>query len=144
MHAALVNTNPIKPPIAPIGLEYVAEALNAAGHSVEALDLCWADDWGSAISGFFDKTSFDLIGITLRNTDDCVFTSRQSFLGEFADIVSTIRKHTDALIVLGGVGFSTMPEQVLNLCEADAGVWGYGEFVLVELADRIEEKRELY
>jgi len=32
MHVALVNTNRIKPPIAPIGLEYVAEAINAAGH----------------------------------------------------------------------------------------------------------------
>jgi len=144
MHVALVNTNQIRPPIAPIGLEYVAEALNAAGHHVEVLDLCWADDWVSAVADFFDRTSFGLIGVTLRNTDDCAFTSRQSFLGEFADMVNVIRKHTNAPIVLGGVGFSVMPEQVLELCEADAGVWGDGEFVLVELADRIAEKREWF
>jgi len=142
VNVALVNTNRIQPPIAPIGLDYVAEALNAAGHHVEILDLCWADDWDAAIASFLDGTSFGLIGVTLRNTDDCVFTSRQSFLGGFADVVSTIRKHTDALIVLGGMGFSVMPEQVLELCEADVGVWGDGEFALVELADRIEGKRE--
>ena len=142
MHVALANTNRIKPPIAPIGLEYVAEALNAAGHSVEVLDLCWADDLNSAIAGFFDRTSFDLVGVTLRNTDDSAFTSRQSFLGGFADMVNTIRKHTDARIVLGGVGFSIMPEQVLKLCEADAGVWGDGELVLVELANRVEGEQE--
>jgi radical SAM superfamily enzyme YgiQ (UPF0313 family) len=144
MHIALVNTNRIKPPIAPIGLEYVAEAQNAAGHQVEVLDLCWADDWDSAIASFFEKTSFDLVGVTLRNTDDCAFTSRQSFVGEHADIVNTIRQHTDALIVLGGVGFSVMPEQVLKLCEADAGVWGDGEFAFAELANRIKEKREWF
>ena len=142
MHVALVNTNRIKPPIAPIGLEYVVEALHSAGHHVEVLDLCWADDWTSVIARFFDRTSFDLVGVTLRNTDDSAFTSRQSFLGEFADTVNTIRKHVDALIVLGGVGFSVMPERVLTLCEADAGVWGDGEMVLVEFANRIEGKRE--
>ncbi len=142
MRVALVNTNRIKPPIAPIGLEYVAEALNAAGHHVQVLDLCWEDETGSAIANFSGGTNFDLIGVTLRNTDDCTFTSRQSFLGEFAEIVTTIRKHTDALIVLGGVGFSVMPEQVLELCEADAGLWGDGEFSFLQLADRIERGRE--
>lgn len=142
MQVALVNTNRIKPPISPIGLEYVAEALNLAGHHVQVLDLCWADDWSSDIVRFLDKTSFGLVGVTLRNTDDSAFTSRQSFLAEFAEMVNTVRNHVDALIVIGGVGFSVMPEQVLSLCRADAGVWGDGENALVELANRIEGKRE--
>jgi len=137
---ALVNTNRIRPPIAPIGLEYVAEALGAAGQHVEVLDLCWSDDWGAAIGSFFGATRFDLVGATLRNTDDCAFTSQQSFLGEFAAMLDTIRQHSDAPIVLGGVGFSVMPEHVLDLCRADAGVWGEGEFVLPELAQRMEGK----
>ncbi|MFH1624463.1 MAG: radical SAM protein [Pseudomonadota bacterium] len=142
MRVALVNTNRIKPPIAPIGLEYVAEALNEAGHHVQVLDLCWADDWDSAIEGFLGITSFELVGITLRNTDDCTFTNRQSFIDEFADMVRTIRRHTDALIVVGGVGFSVMPEEIVKLCDVHAGVWGDGEFALVQLANRIEEKRD--
>lgn len=144
MHIALVNTNRIKPPIAPIGLEYVAEMLNSAGHQVDVLDLCWTDDWESTIADFFDKASFGLVGVTLRNTDDCAFTSRQSFLSEFTGIVRSIRKHTDALIVLGGVGFSVMPEQVLRLCYADVGIWGDGEYTLAELANRMEAKREWF
>ncbi|OEU52974.1 MAG: hypothetical protein BA861_12600 [Desulfobacterales bacterium S3730MH5] len=141
MRVALVNSNRIRPPIAPIGLEYVAEALNAAGHHVEILDLCWADDWGSAIGNCLDETDFDLIGVTLRNIDDCAFMSCQSFLHEFVNMVDTIRKHTDALIVLGGVGFSVMPEQILGLCRADAGLWGDGEFGLLQLAESMEGKR---
>ena len=142
MRIALINANRIRPPIAPIGLEYVAEALGSKGHHVEILDLCWADDSRSAITGFFEAVPFDLVGVTLRNTDDCAFTSRQSFLGEFADTVNMIRHRTEGLIVLGGVGFSVMPEQILDHCEADVGVWGEGEFVLPELARRMEGKRE--
>ena len=142
MRVALINTNQIKPPIAPIGLDYVAEALGVAGHHVAVLDLCWADDWSATIANFFDKKDFRLIGVTLRNTDDCAFTSRQSFLGEFAAMVNTIRKNTDGLIVLGGVGFSVMPEEVLECCQANAGLWGDGEVGFVQLAHRIESKHE--
>jgi radical SAM superfamily enzyme YgiQ (UPF0313 family) len=141
MHIALVNGNRIQPPIAPIGLEYVAEALHAAGHDVEILDLCWADDPDTALSRFFRDSSFGLVGVTLRNTDDCVFTSRESFLEPFADLVRALHAHTDAPIVVGGVGFSVMPEAVLERSGADAGVWGDGEFALAELADRLSKAR---
>ncbi|MDI6755933.1 MAG: B12-binding domain-containing radical SAM protein [Thermodesulfobacteriota bacterium] len=141
MHVALVNSNFIKPPIAPIGLDYVAEALNASGHQVEICDPLGADDCNVAIIQFFRQREFDLVGVTLRNTDDCVFTSRQSFLETFCAMVKNIRQYTEGLIILGGVGFSVMPEEVLNLCGADAGIWGEGEFSLVDLANRLEEKK---
>jgi radical SAM superfamily enzyme YgiQ (UPF0313 family) len=119
-----------------------------AGHHVQVLDLCWAEDVPLATADFFRDTSFGLVGVTLRNTDDCAFTSRQSFVSEFAAIVGDIRRHTDAQIVAGGVGFSVMPEQVLEQCERtygirlDAGVWGEGEFALVELAGRLEQGQQ--
>ncbi len=142
MRVALVNTNRIKPPIAPIGLEYVAEALHEAEHEVKILDLSWAEDWETDINRFFGENSFDLVGVSLRNTDDCAFTSRQSFIEEFAAMVQAIRKRSDALIVVGGVGFSVMPERVLEVCAADAGVWGDGEYVFAELANRMGRKQE--
>lgn len=145
MRVALINTNRIKPPIAPIGLDYVAEALHAAGHRVRILDLCWAEDVPAAVAGFFSDASDGLVGVTLRNTDDCAFTSRQSFLAPFADLVSQIRRHTAAPIVVGGVGFSVMPEQILAHVDqlapgsVDAGVWGEGEFVFPRLAACLED-----
>jgi radical SAM superfamily enzyme YgiQ (UPF0313 family) len=144
LRVALVNTNRVKPPIAPIALDYLAEALNGRGHEVEVLDLCWADEWEASVERFFDRTEFGLVGVTLRNTDDCAFTSRESFLGPFTRIVRAVRQLTDAKVVLGGVGFSVMPEHVLELCQADAGVWGPGEFALVALADAVEVQRAWY
>lgn len=142
MRVALVNTNRMRPPIAPIGLDYVAEALQAAGHQADLLDLCWEPDPPAAIAAFFGRAEYRLAGLTLRNTDDCGFTSRESFVPEFLQTVATVRRQTAAPIVLGGVGFSVMPEQILQLAAADAGVWGESEFVLPALAARIERNQE--
>jgi radical SAM superfamily enzyme YgiQ (UPF0313 family) len=87
---------------------------------------------------FFGSATFDLVGVTLRNTDDCAFASGHSFVASFAKTVDSLRRHTDALLAVGGVGFSVMPEQVLELCTADAGVWGDGEFALVAMAARLD------
>jgi len=61
------------------------EALHAAGNSVELLDLCWEEDAHSAIVQFLKKTDFGLIGVTLRNTDDCAFTSASPSLPDFSN-----------------------------------------------------------
>lgn len=142
MKVVLVNTNRIKPPIAPIGLDYVGESLKTAGHDVEILDLCFEEDPQTAITRFFRKSNPELVGVTLRNSDDCAFTSKDSFLQDFADIVDKIRHAIDVPLFLGGVGFSSMPETVLSLCRADAGIWGGGEFAFPELATRMEKKED--
>jgi radical SAM superfamily enzyme YgiQ (UPF0313 family) len=141
MQIGLVNTNRIRPPIAPIGLDYVAEAVAAAGHRVEVLDLCWSSDVRRDIAEFFSKGEFGLVGITLRNTDDCVAASGASFLPAFSEIVGLVRQNTAATVAVGGVGFSAMPEAVLRRCRADVGIWGDGEFTFARLADRIDVRR---
>ncbi len=141
MRVALVNTNRIIPPIAPIGLDYVAEALGAAGHESDILDLCWEERWEPAVAKFLGGGEYGLVGVTVRNTDDCSFATRESFLPTLSSMVECIRKHTGAPIVLGGVGFSIMPEAVLARCGADAGVRGEGEFSLADLSGRLESNR---
>ncbi|MDM7996510.1 MAG: B12-binding domain-containing radical SAM protein [Acidobacteriota bacterium] len=142
MQVALINTNRLQPPVAPIALDYIAEALQANGHPARLLDLCWEKDPEAAFRKFFKNSSFGLVGMTLRNTDDCAFTSRQSFLADFVGLVKSVRNHTDAPIVLGGVGFSVMPETILTLSEADYGIWGEGEFALPQLASRLEKRQK--
>jgi radical SAM superfamily enzyme YgiQ (UPF0313 family) len=141
MRVALINTNRIVPPIAPVGLEYVAEALCASGHQAEILDLCWEERWEPALARFLRNGNHALVGVSIRNTDDCSFATRASFLPDHVAVVKRIREHTDAPIILGGVGFSIMPEALLARCGADAGIWGEGEFTLTEVAGRLEENR---
>jgi len=142
MQIALINTNRMQPPIAPIGLDYIAEALTAAGHLPVLLDLTWEENAQSAVERFFDKSSFGLVGMTLRNTDDCSYLNCQTFLPGFIELVRCVRKCTNAPIVLGGVGFSVMPEKILAMTESTWGIWGEGEFAIADLATRLEEGRE--
>jgi hypothetical protein len=136
MNILLVNTNRMKPAIAPIGLDYLADSLVAAGHEPRLLDLCWSEDIEGDIRACLRDYRPDLIGVTVRNTDDCYFSGGAFFLPEIKGVVDTLRAHSDAPIVMGGVGFSGAPEQVMEFCGADYGIAGEGEagFVLLPYA----------
>ena len=50
---ALVNANRMTPPIAPIGLDYIAGAVRSAGIEMDLLDLSLAVDADAAMDAFF-------------------------------------------------------------------------------------------
>ncbi|MGQ9456471.1 MAG: B12-binding domain-containing radical SAM protein [Armatimonadota bacterium] len=127
MNVLLVNTNRIFPPIAPIGLDYLADAVAQAGHRVCVLDLCFQENIEAAVRETLANFSPDVIGLTVRNTDDCYFTSGAFFLPEIKHILELTRSYSDSPIVVGGVGFSVAPEAVLGFLSADFGLVGSAE-----------------
>ncbi|MBI3976555.1 MAG: radical SAM protein [Chloroflexi bacterium] len=133
----LVNPNRMKPAVAPIALDYLADALWADGLEVDLLDLCLAADPGAAIAAQLRAAQPDVVAVTFRNTDDCYYTGGESFLPGLRAVVDGLRAHTGAPIVLGGVGFSVMPEAVLDACGLNLGVVGDGEVALPLLATRL-------
>ncbi|MHB9023146.1 MAG: B12-binding domain-containing radical SAM protein [Armatimonadota bacterium] len=139
----LVNPNRMKPAVAPIGLDYLAEALALAGHRVSILDLCFSDDWQADIAAHFATTQADLVGMTIRNTDDCYFASQDCFLPYFKEVIATIRAHTEAPVVVGGAGFSVAPAAITRFVGADYAVHGEGEGALPLLASRLQNGESL-
>ncbi|MBC8873755.1 MAG: radical SAM protein [Planctomycetes bacterium] len=139
----LINTNRMMPPIAPIGLDYVAGAVREAGHHVDMLDLCLAEEPEVEISRYFDRCTPDLVGLTFRNVDDCFWPSAQSFLPTLNETVAAVRRVTDAPIVIGGVGYSIFPKQIVEHTGADFGIWGDGEQALGLLLDELRGNRRL-
>ncbi len=138
----VVNTNRMKPAIAPVGLDYLGEALTEKGYIVDLLDLCFSEDYRKAIDDYFRKKSVLAIGTTIRNTDDCYLLSQDFFLPEIKEIVEYLKTKTDVPIILGGVGFSIMPEKILEYCELDLGIRGDGEEILPLLLDRITQGKD--
>ena len=126
-HVLLVNPNLMKPAVAPIGLDYLAHALRRQGYELELLDLCFVDDPFQAIDNYFAVHQPSVICFSIRNLDDtCLFRS-SFFLPPFKELLGHIRRRVTGPIILGGVGFSIMPEEILGYCEVDYGIWGDGE-----------------
>ncbi len=126
----LINTNLIKPPIAPLGLEYIGCTLLKHGFEVELLDLCFSDNIKKSIRDKLKDDSFLAIGINIRNTDDCYFLSQDNFLPKIREMVVEIKNYSDSPVIAGGGGFSIAPVQAVKYLNADFGIMGDGEFSL--------------
>ncbi len=138
----LINTNIVRPPVSPVGLEYIGEALVEARVPVEILDLAFETDWKSALARELKNSEPLAVGISVRNTDDSSFATRKSFLPWIKEVVNEVKRLTNSFVLLGGVGFSIMPEAILRFTEADAGVFGDGEQVAPALARCLENKED--
>jgi len=134
----LVNTNRMMPPIAPVGLEYVAEALLRLGYAVEVADLGVADDPDTELRERLSQKRPALIGLSFRNVDDCFWPSARSFLPQLEAQISTVRQWSDAPIVLGGVGFSIFAEAIVRQTGVEFGVVGDGEISLPALLSALK------
>ena len=133
----LINPNRMQPPVAPIALDYLASSLEDSGHRVDLLDLCFSSDPFADVRRYLSSNTVSVVAITLRNTDDTTFVTRDFFLPKIKDLAACIRGCTDAPIVLGGSGFSVAPEAILEFCGVDLGIWGEGERALSLLVDRL-------
>ena len=111
----LINTNVARPLVSPIGLEYIGEALVSANVPIRVLDLAFETDWKAALATRLKNSEPLVVGLSVRNTDDCCFATRKSFLPWISEVVTEVRRLTQAYVVLGGVGFSVMPEAILTM-----------------------------
>jgi radical SAM superfamily enzyme YgiQ (UPF0313 family) len=139
----LINTNTMTPPIAPVGLEYVAEATIQAGMDVDILDLCLTKDRTRALSEYFSMHSPDLIGLSVRNADDCFWPSCRWFVPDFMDLIKILRTLTQAPIAVGGVGFSIFGTPLYDLLNVEYGLRGDGETALPALVRALQGRCDL-
>lgn len=139
MKILLISSNTaVSPyPIYPLGVSIIAGALTAAGHDVRQFDFLQRgssmDALGQEIEGF--KPEF--FGISIRNIDNVNLLNERYYIETVKDIVKKIREVSSAKIILGGAGFSLIPELILKETGADYGIIGEGERLAVDIANNI-------
>ncbi|MFX0030612.1 MAG: cobalamin-dependent protein, partial [Candidatus Hermodarchaeota archaeon] len=125
----LVNPNRFhSPPVIPIGLEYLVTALEKHNHDVEILDLCFSDTPEKDLDEFLCNKTFDIVGFTIRNIDSAIYFNNDFFLPDVKSLVQCVREQKIPT-VLGGSGFSAMPNEILDFLKADYGIIGPGEII---------------
>jgi anaerobic magnesium-protoporphyrin IX monomethyl ester cyclase len=118
----------------PLGLAYLASALEAAGHEVRCLDLqapYGPRDWSdiARVVADFDP---QFVGLTL--TIDYI---RQKY-----DLIARLKKEFDRPVIVGGPHSSALPEEALTF-GADVVCHGEGERTIVDFARGVIGELEL-
>lgn len=136
----LISANIAKEPypVYPLGLTMVAEAARAKGHSVFEWDLLMKKGSIEIGSEFIKQHQPDIVGISLRNIDTVNYNEQKSYIDGYCDLVNAIRAVSDAMIVLGGSAFTILPEQIMEVINADYGIVGEGEVSFCNLVQDIE------
>lgn len=118
------NTLTVPYPVYPIGLDYVAGSVSA-DHLVRIVDMnVETYDSLDLILKEFDP---GIIGVSCRNIDNTEAGDPLFCVNDYQDVVGWLRKHSGAIIVCGGSGFTIMPGPVFEKLGADYGVIGEGE-----------------
>jgi lipid biosynthesis B12-binding/radical SAM protein len=126
-------------PIYPLGVSMVASALTRAGHEVLQADFLFQKTSLEAIGQEAAAFQPDLVGISVRNIDNVNLMNEQYYIQNVKNIVSRVREVSRAKVLLGGAGFSLIPELILKETGADYGIVGEGEVLAVEFANNAEK-----
>jgi radical SAM superfamily enzyme YgiQ (UPF0313 family) len=137
------NTEKINMPVLPLGMAFVARAVEDAGHEVSQINMMAEPEALKTLVERIQKVQPGIIGISVRNIDDQVSSQPRFLLEPVKSIILTCRQNSEAKIVLGGAGYSIFPEEVLSYLDADMGIQGEGEQSFAMLLDRIENNEDL-
>jgi len=126
--------------VVPIGLLYVMASVPER-HVTELWDLCFEVEPLRALAERLERFAPDLVAVGMRNIQNNDYTGYRDTLRYYQQILDTIRAHTRAPIVVGGGGFSVMPQGLMALLRPDFGVAGEGERAFAELVEAIDSDR---
>jgi radical SAM superfamily enzyme YgiQ (UPF0313 family) len=136
----LVSTNRERQPypVVPNGLACVASALDAAGHEVRFLDLCFARDPLAAARDAARAFHPDVIGVSVRNIDNSDAIALRHYTPEARDVLQALRRAAPgAKIIAGGAAFGVAPEALFRDLGVDYAVAGDGERASVALVNAL-------
>ena len=134
------NTHAQPYPVYPLGLDYVAGAIEDR-HQVQIVDMNVQAD-GNSLFDVIDGFAPEVIGVSIRNIDNLDASDPRGFFSSYRELTDAIRTRSLAPLVLGGSGFTLFPAETLRALGADYGIIGEGERLSV-LLDAMECRKEV-
>jgi anaerobic magnesium-protoporphyrin IX monomethyl ester cyclase len=117
--------------VQPLGLGYLASVLEQNGHEVSIEDCQCLEVGHHQLIRKLAKDSPDVVGVSATTP-----TFASSILA-----ATMVRKQLpDTVILIGGPQVSALPEATMSYDCFDVGVWGEGEYTLLELVAHIQNE----
>ncbi|HUI93268.1 MAG TPA: radical SAM protein [Chitinivibrionales bacterium] len=141
MRILLINTNQLKIPfpVMPVGLCSVAASLEAAGHQVKVLDLCFSLNPAADIAAAVASFSPGMACAGIRNIDMANGFRPAFMLDKIkTGVIVPLKRVFSGPVVLGGPAAGINGAELLGYFDCDYAVQGDGEGTTVALANRIE------
>ncbi len=134
MRVLLISSNVAATPYPtyPLGMSMVSAALGKAGHEVHQADFFELKESVESLLECIRRVDPDIIGISIRNIDNVNLLNEKRYIDVVKGMVGSIKKESAVPIVLGGSGFSIMPQPILRKVGADFGIVGEGERTMVD------------
>jgi len=142
----LVSTNrECQPyPVVPNGLACVASALDAAGHRVRFLDLCFEKDPNASAREVAARFRPDIIGVSVRNIDNSDAIALRHYTPEARGVLQALRNAAPgARVIAGGAAFGVAPEALFRDLGVDYAVAGDGERASVALVNALSSGKAI-
>jgi hypothetical protein len=138
MRIAFVSANRehLPDPVLPLGILYMMSVVGEA-HEKTLIDLCFEAEPLAHLATRLQDFRPDLVAVSMRNIQNADYTDTGSTLGYYDEVIRTIRAHTDATVVMGGGGFSVIPDELMARFGLDYGVTGEGEQPFAQLVARL-------
>lgn len=131
-------------PALPLGMITIAGELIKHNHELLCIDLCFEDSPTITVEKAMQDFNPDVVGISIRNIDN------QNFLEPIFNLpfIRRLNLHCRELspsckIVLGGPGFTLMPEEIMRYTYADFGIIGPGEKNFPILLERLTKNENI-
>jgi len=121
------NTAESPYPVYPIGVSIVASTLRRKGYEVSLFDFLQQGCSHERLRERLQDFRPGAVGISIRNIDNVNAVHEVRYLDHVRAIVDTVRSVAPVPVILGGSGFSLMPESILAHVGADYGIKGEGE-----------------
>lgn len=145
MKVLFVSINKLKSfrPVLPIGMVTIATQARAAGHRVETLDLMWEEEDEPVVRAAVGAFKPDVVGISIRNVDSQSMLEPVVYTPLAREVADWSRDELPGVtVLLGGPGFSTVPEDLMDFVRADYGITGFAEESVQPLLDHLARGEE--
>ena len=132
-------------PVLPLGICYLATALAAHNHEINAYDTNTTNDPIAGLKHLIRNSEPEIIGVSFRNIDNAWYTLNNNYFQQFSELISIIKETApESKILAGGPAFSIFAQRLMELVPGiDYGIFSEGEDAMPDLINNLDRPQSV-